>query len=135
MLVIQYSRNVNSPRIFLVLVRQHSRTIDGVEEFAAPFLGNSYLLWHLLFSPVLGVQREGRRKRRIERIDGGFSKYPINVRFKPFDVIRSRAVCCHFSPVYIAPATRQNKESEITALEGFSSFLFCASVILFDSSS
>jgi len=135
MLVIQYSRNVNSPHIFLELVRKYSRTVDGDEEFAAPFLGNSYHLWHFFFSTVFGVQREGRGKERIERIDGGFSKYPINVRFKPFEVIRSTVVYCHFSPVCIAPATRQNKESEITALEEFSSLFFSASVILFNSSS
>lgn len=36
MLVSQYSRKVNSPHIFLVLVRQYSRTIDGDEEFLLP---------------------------------------------------------------------------------------------------
>lgn len=61
----------------------------------------TYLLWHLFFSPVLGVQREGRGKGRIERIDGGFSKFPINVRFKPFGVIRSRTVSCHFFLLFV----------------------------------
>lgn len=118
MLVLQYSRNVNWPYIFLEHVRQYCRTADRGEEFSVPCLGDSFL------------QMEGSGKRRTEkpssnwRIDGCFSKFPINVRFKPFDVIRSEAVCCHFSTVCIAPGSRQYKGREIKALGGFFSLLF-----------
>lgn len=53
---------------------------------------------------VFPAQREGKEKERFEGIYGS-----ISVRFKSLDVIRSRAVCCCSSPLYIAPAILQNK--------------------------
>lgn len=98
--------------IFLVPVRQYSRARGGNEGFPAQFLGNSYFCGIFLFQP------SGKaRRKRFERIDGSFSNYPISVRFKSLDVIRSRAVRCHFSPLYIAPEILQNKERETMRLQ------------------
>lgn len=95
--------------IFLVLVRQYSRATGGNEEFPAQFLGNSYFCSCCLLLLLLFCQRAGKEKERFERIYGSFSKYPISVRFKSLVVIRSGAICCRSSPLYIAPAILQNK--------------------------
>lgn len=112
MLVLQDSRNINRPCIFLVNVRWYSRTTDRGEGFAMSCLGDSFL------------QKEGSGKRRIEKLMVVSPSFPSMSASKPFDVIRSEAICCNFSPIYTAPPSRQNKGREIKALEGFSSLLF-----------
>lgn len=64
MLVIQYSRNVNSPHIFLVLVRQYSRTIDGDEEFLLPSWAIATCCG--IFSSVLHLESRGRAEGKEE---------------------------------------------------------------------
>lgn len=124
MLVLQYSRNVDSPHIFLVHVRRYSRTIDRGEEFAAPCLDDSFL------------QMEGSGKGRIEEfmvVSPSSPSMSGSNHLMSLEVKQSVVIFLLFILPLQADKIKEVKLKLWRA--SLPSFFFCASVILLDCSS